>query len=177
MVPILVALALLLAAPSAASAAPKTRHAPPIVSDTWLNSTPIAPRDLDGRVVLVEFWTFGCGNCQATVPAMERLWPDYRERGLVMIGVHTPETDYERIPGNVRRAIARQGISFPVALDPEYKNWKAFHNRYWPAIYLVDARGEITFEHIGELHVGTADWKNLTREIDRLLKETRREGR
>ena len=168
---------ILLAAPAAAATVPPSRHAPPVISDTWLNSPPIG--DLKGRVALIEFWTFGCGNCQATVPAMERLWSDYRGRSLVVIGVHTPETDYERDPESVRRAIAKLGISFPVALDSEYKNWKAFHNRYWPAIYLVDAKGDIAFEHIGELHVGTADWKSLTHEIDGLLKDTRspRRGR
>ena len=160
-----------LAISSPASADPGRRPAPPIVSKTWINSAPIRPADLKGRVVLVEFWTFGCGNCQATVPAMQRLWSDYGDRRLVLVGVHTPETSTEREPGNVRAAIAEQKISFPVALDNDYRIWKSFGNRYWPTIYVIDARGALRFTHIGELHVGTNEWRDLTRRIDALLRE------
>ncbi len=117
------------------SGAPVANPAPPIVSNTWINSAPIRPADLKGRVV------------------------------------HTPETDAEREVGNVRAAIAMQRIVFPVALDNDFGIWKSFGNQYWPAIYLVDARGAIRFTHIGELHVGTNDWRDLTRRIDALLRE------
>ena len=159
---------------SAASASPGRRPAPPIVSKTWINSAPIGSADRKSRVALVEFWTFGCGNCQATVPAMQRLWSDYGKRGLVLIGVHTPETDAERETGHVRAAIAEQKISFPVALDNDYRIWRSFGNRYWPTIYLIDAGGALRFAHIGELHVGTSEWMDLTRRIDALLKEAPR---
>ena len=154
-----------------APAGPHRRQAPPIVSKTWINSAPIRPADVRGRVVLVEFWTFGCGNCQATVPAMRRLWKDYRNNGLLVIGVHTPETDSERELEHVRGAIERQKISFPVALDNDYRIWKSFGNRYWPTIYLIDAHGALRFAHIGELREGTSEWRDLTRRIEALVAE------
>ncbi len=150
---------------------PCRHRAPPIVSKIWINSAPIGPADARGKVVLVEFWTFGCGNCQATVPAMRRLWKDYRNNGLLVIGVHTPETDSEREPEHVRDAIAQMKISFPVALDNDYRIWKSFENRYWPTIYLIDTHGVLRFTHIGELHAGKSEWRDLTRRVEALVAE------
>jgi thiol-disulfide isomerase/thioredoxin len=148
------------------------RHrAPPIVSKIWINSAPIRPADVRGKVVLVEFWTFGCGNCQANVPAMRRLWKDYRNNGLLVIAVHTPETDSERDPEHVRHAITRMKIYFPVALDNDYRIWRSFGSRYWPTIYLIDAHGALRSSHIGELHEGTSEWRDLTRRIEALVAE------
>lgn len=145
--------------------------APAITSLAWINSKPLRAEDLRGKVVLVEFWTFGCGNCQATVPAMRRLYRDYQQNDVVMIGVHTPEFDYEKRIPNVRDAVRKQGIQFPVAIDNSYRIWNDFDNRYWPTIYLIDRRGIIRYAHIGELHAGTEEWRELTRRMDGLLRE------
>lgn len=145
--------------------------APAITSLAWINSKPLRAEDLRGKVVLVEFWTFGCGNCQATVPAMRRLYRDYQQNDVVMIGVHTPEFDYEKRIPNVRDAVRKQGIQFPVAIDNSYRIWNDFDNRYWPTIYLIDRRGVIRYAHIGELHAGTDEWRELTRRMDGLLRE------
>ena len=145
--------------------------APAITSLTWINSKPLRAEDLRGKVVLVEFWTFGCGNCQATVPAMRRLYRDYLRGDVVVIGVHTPEFDYEKQIPNVRDAVKKQGIQFPVAIDNSYRIWNDFDNRYWPAIYLIDRRGIVRYAHIGELHAGTDEWRELTRRMDGLLRE------
>jgi thiol-disulfide isomerase/thioredoxin len=145
--------------------------APAITSPAWINSKPLRAEDLRGKVVLVEFWTFGCGNCQATAPAMRRLYRDYQRSDVVMIGVHTPEFDYEKQIPNVRDAVKKQGIQFPVAIDNSYRIWNDFDNRYWPTIYVIDRCGVIRYAHIGELHAGTDEWRELTRRVDGLLRE------
>lgn len=133
--------------------------------DVWINSAPLAREDWRGRVTLVEFWTFGCINCVRTIPAMlelDRLYPD---SSLRIVAVHTPEFERERDPAAVRRAVAQHGIRFPVVLDNEWTNWRAYGNRYWPAIYLLDREGRVRHVHIGELHVGSAKWNELRRRI------------
>ncbi|MGY1739470.1 MULTISPECIES: redoxin family protein [unclassified Blastococcus] len=116
----------------------------------WLNSPPLTAQDLRGRVVAVQFWTFTCINWLRTAPYV-RAWADaYREAGLVVLGVHTPEFPFEHDPANVRRAVADRRITHPVALDGGYAVWSAFANMYWPALYLVDAQGEIRYSHFGE---------------------------
>ena len=124
--------------------------APELQSDTWLNSEPLQLADLRGKVVLVEFWTFDCINCRNVLPAMQEWYERYRDDGLVIIGVHTPEFAYEREVALVEDAIARLGVSWPVALDNEKVNWRAYQNHYWPVMYLIDKQGEIRYIHIGE---------------------------
>lgn len=102
---------------------------------------------------------------------MQKLWEGYRSKGLLVIGVHTPETGSERDTERVRGALARMKLTFPVALDNNYSIWNAFGNRYWPTIYLIDRRGKIRFTQIGELHEGTREWQDLTRHVDALLAE------
>jgi len=145
--------------------------APAITSFAWINSKPLRAADLRGKVVVVEFWTFGCGNCRATVPAMRRLYRDHQWSDFQMIGVHTPEFDYEKPVPSVREAVKSQGIQFPVAIDNQYRIWNDFDNRYWPSIYVIDRRGVIRYAHIGELHAGTDDWRELTRRVDALIAE------
>jgi thiol-disulfide isomerase/thioredoxin len=116
----------------------------------WLNSEPLGPDDLRGRVVLVQFWTFTCINWLRTLPYV-RAWAEaYENDGLLVVGVHTPEFWFERDVDNVRRAVDAMRIGYPVALDPDYAIWDAFANRYWPALYFVDAEGVIRDEHFGE---------------------------
>ncbi len=117
---------------------------------TWLNSPPLTMAALRGRVVLVDFWTYSCINCLRSLPYV-RAWADrYRDKGLVVIGVHAPEFAFERDVANVRRAVAGLRIDYPVAIDDDYAIWRAFDNQYWPAHYLIDARGRIRETHFGE---------------------------
>lgn len=116
----------------------------------WLNSPPLAAADLRGKVVVVEFWTYTCINWRRTLPYV-RVWADkYKDKGLVVIGVHTPEFGFERDADNVRWAIKDMNIGFPVAMDNNYAIWRAFDNQYWPALYFVDAKGNIRHHQFGE---------------------------
>ncbi|HUH10418.1 MAG TPA: cytochrome c biogenesis protein DipZ, partial [Brevundimonas sp.] len=113
---------------------------PPLTGATeWINSPPLTSDQLRGKVVLVDFWTYSCINCVRTIPYV-RAWAEkYRDQGLVVIGVHTPEFAFEKSPANVRDAIRRFGIAYPVAMDNDFAIWRAFDNKYWPAHYFVDA--------------------------------------
>jgi len=116
----------------------------------WLNSPPLTSEKLRGKVVLVEFWTFGCVNCRHTLPYI-KTWSDkYGTDGLLVVGVHTPEFPYEKDRGNVERAIRNLGITYPVVMDNQYEIWNAYKNRYWPAQYLLDAQGRLRHKHFGE---------------------------
>jgi thiol-disulfide isomerase/thioredoxin len=116
----------------------------------WLNSPPLTPAALRGKVVLVDFWTYTCINWLRTLPYL-RAWADrYKDQGLVVIGVHTPEFDVEHDLDNVRRAVKELRVDYPVAVDNDYAIWTAFDNHYWPALYLVDAQGQIRHHRFGE---------------------------
>ena len=116
----------------------------------WLNSPPLSREQLKGKVVLIDFWTYSCINCIRSVPYVRAWAQRYHDKGLVVIGVHSPEFAFERDPDNVRRASADLGINYPVALDNNLAIWRAFDNRYWPAHYLADAQGRIRYHHFGE---------------------------
>jgi cytochrome c biogenesis protein CcdA/thiol-disulfide isomerase/thioredoxin len=132
----------------------------------WLNSPPLNADRLKGSVVLVDFWTYSCINCLRSIPYV-RAWAEkYQDSGLVVIGIHTPEFAFEKDLDNVRRAVSELKIAYPVALDNDYKIWKAFNNSYWPADYLVDATGHIRFHHFGE-----GKYDETEQQIQQLLKE------
>jgi thiol-disulfide isomerase/thioredoxin len=132
----------------------------------WLNSDPLTAADLRGRVVLVDFWTLTCINWLRTLGYV-RAWAErYRDHGLVVVGVHTPEFPFEGDAENVRRAVTSLGVPYPVAIDSEYTVWRAFANHYWPAIYIADVEGRIRFHHFGEGAYGDCE-----RVIQRLLEE------
>ena len=136
-------------APFAVAAAQAT--APNFVGITnWLNSPPLDIASLRGKVVLVDFWTYGCVNCVNTLPHVTALYEKYKNRGLVVVGVHTPEFPFERSAGNVKAALTRHGITYPVAQDNDSLTWNAYRNQYWPAQYIVDQNGKIVFQHAGE---------------------------
>jgi len=116
----------------------------------WLNSDPLTMEGLRGKVVVLDFWTYSCINCLRTLPYLKRWDEAYRDDGLVLVGVHTPEFAFERKESNVEAAIERLGIDYPVALDPEYGTWEAWGNRYWPAKYFIDRAGRVRFAHFGE---------------------------
>jgi thiol-disulfide isomerase/thioredoxin len=116
----------------------------------WLNSPPLTSEMLRGKVVLVEFWTYGCINCRHTLPYVKAWSKKYRTEGLLVIGVHTPEFAFEKDRGNVERAIRDLGITYPVVMDNQYEIWNAYKNRYWPAQYLMDAQGRLRHTHFGE---------------------------
>jgi len=132
----------------------------------WLNSPPLSVDALRGKVVLIDFWTYSCINCLRAIPHL-RAWAEkYKNQGLVVIGVHTPEFAFERNIHNVERAIANQNIIYPVAIDNEYAIWRAFNNRYWPAHYFIDVQGRIRHHHFGE-----GDYERSERIIQQLLRE------
>jgi thiol-disulfide isomerase/thioredoxin len=116
----------------------------------WLNSAPLTTANLKGKVVLIQFWTLGCINCQRTLPYIVKWHQQYKAQGLQVIGVHTPEFGYERDINNVKRAIKEHQITYPVPLDNEFKTWNAYNNQYWPNLYLVDRKGFIQYTHSGE---------------------------
>jgi thiol-disulfide isomerase/thioredoxin len=130
----------------------------------WFNSTPLNIVDLRGKVVLVDFWTYGCVNCVNTLPHVTELYAKYKDRGLVVVGVHTPEFPFERSASNVQAALKRHGITYPVAQDNESQTWNAYRNQYWPAQYIVDRSGKIVFRHDGE-----GQYEQMDRTIARLL--------
>jgi thiol-disulfide isomerase/thioredoxin len=116
----------------------------------WINSKPLTLRELRGKVVLVDFWTYSCVNCLRTLPHLKAWDAAYRRDGLVILGVHSPEFAFERVPGNVRAAVRKLGIRYPVALDNDFATWRAYANQYWPAKYLIDRTGRLRFHHFGE---------------------------
>jgi cytochrome c biogenesis protein CcdA/thiol-disulfide isomerase/thioredoxin len=116
----------------------------------WLNSPALGSDSLRGKVVLVDFWTYDCINCQHTLPYVKDWAKKYEQDGLLVIGVHTPEYGYERIIDNVREQVKKLGITYPVAIDNNYAIWRAFNNQYWPAHYLIDAKGQVRYTHFGE---------------------------
>ncbi|MBU6142181.1 thioredoxin family protein [Patescibacteria group bacterium] len=134
--------------------------------DSWINSTPMTLKDLKGKVVLVDFWTYSCINCLRTIPYVEQWYTKYKNDGLVIVGVHTPEFAFEKSKTNVENAVARLGITYPVAQDNEYRTWDAYQNQYWPAEYLIDQNGTIVHEKFGEGNY--TDTENTIRSLLRL---------
>jgi cytochrome c biogenesis protein CcdA/thiol-disulfide isomerase/thioredoxin len=132
----------------------------------WLNSEPLTLASLRGKVVLIDFWTYSCVNCIRTLPYVKRWYETYRDAGLVVVGVHTPEFAFEHVPGNVKDAVRAFGIDYPVALDSDYSTWTAWGNRYWPAEYYVDRQGHVRYAHFGE-----GDYEETEKVIRTLLAE------
>jgi thiol-disulfide isomerase/thioredoxin len=140
--------------------------APELASGSWINSEPLKLKDLRGRVVLIEFWTFGCYNCRNTLPFVKS-WNDrYREKGLIVIGVHSPEFDEERKVENLRREVSSLGISYPVVTDNDYQTWKSYNVEAWPTTFLLDKKGRIRWMHVGE-----GDYDKAEQLIQKLLAE------
>src|SRR6266481_2704514 len=153
--------------PSGAVAPANASMAPSLTGAThWLNSAPLSMEGLRGKVVLVDFWTYSCINCLRTLPYVKAWAEKYRDQGLVVIGVHTPEFSFEKEQKNVEQAIRELGVTYPVAMDNQYTIWNAYKNEYWPAHYLIDANGQIRQQSFGE-----GEYQETERAIQALLKE------
>ncbi|RDS85527.1 cytochrome c biogenesis protein DipZ [Dyella psychrodurans] len=138
-------------APKAGEALPVEGEFPSLAGATqWFNSAPLSPESLRGKVVLVDFWTYSCINCIRSLPYVNAWAQKYRDRGLVVIGVHSPEFAFEKDPANVAKAVKDFGITYPVAMDNDYAIWQGFNNEYWPAHYFIDTKGQIRAHHFGE---------------------------
>ena len=135
---------------AAAASAEEPRPAPQLRGERWLNSAPLELAALRGKVVLVEFWTFACSNCQNVEPYVKAWHAKYQGEGLSVIGVHCPEFERERELSNLRAYLVEHAISYPVLVDNGFRTWRAYGNRYWPALYLLDKRGRIRHVSIGE---------------------------
>ena len=134
----------------------------------WVNSQPLSLQGLRGKVVLLDFWTYGCINCSRTLPYVNELHAKYSKGGLVVVGVHTPEFPFERKRANVERAVTVAGLEYPIALDGDNLTWKPYGNHYWPRQTLVDAKGEVRYEHVGE-----GDYEEIEAKVVELLNEAR----
>ncbi|MEM2139431.1 MAG: thioredoxin family protein [Nitrososphaera sp.] len=143
------------------------RAAPELAGiSNYINTGPVALADLKGKVVLVDFWTYSCINCIRTIPYLNAWYEKYADDGLVIVGVHTPEFDFEKNPANVQAAVEKFGIKYPVVQDNDRDTWSAYENRYWPRKYLVDDEGFIRFDHIGE-----GEYEETEKVIQALLQE------
>jgi len=128
----------------------KAPVAPELANGVWINSEPLTLKSLHGRVVLIEFWTFACYNCRNTLPTVIKWDSQYRDQGLTIIGVHTPESDLESNLNDVRREVAELGIKYPVVTDNDYSTWKAYKVEAWPTLFLLDKQGRVRWTHVGE---------------------------
>lgn len=135
-------------------------------SGTWINSQPLTLEGLRGKVVVVEFWTFACYNCQNTLPYLKAWDQKYRDQGLVVIGVHTPELSFERDLENVKKAVRDDGLNYPIAIDADYANWNRYNVWAWPTWFIIDKEGYIRYSHVGE-----GDYEGSEATIRQLLAE------
>lgn len=137
--------------PAFSASLPDLGPAPELTNDTWLNvDSPLRLADLRGKVVALEMWTFGCYNCQNVLPSLKEWHSEYAGQGLVIIGNHYPEFSFEENLDNLKAAVLENGIEYAVAQDNEGMTWRAYENRYWPTLYLIDKAGHIRYIHIGE---------------------------
>jgi len=137
--------------------------APALDAKGWINSPPLTQGDLRGKVVLYDFWTFSCINCQRTFPYLRSWFDRYTANGLVIVGIHSPEFDFEKVHSNVVAAVRRDDVTWPVALDDDMTIWNEFKNQYWPADYIADRSGHIRYTHFGE--GGYTDTENVIRTL------------
>ncbi|MBI5151777.1 MAG: cytochrome c biogenesis protein DipZ [Candidatus Pacebacteria bacterium] len=147
---------------------PKGVKAPELIpGGVWLNSAPLTLTQLKGKVVVIDFWTYSCINCQRTLPYLRQWYEKYKDSGLVIIGVHSPEFEFEKNEKNLAKAVADFGLLYPIVQDNNFSTWKAYRNNYWPAKYVIDKEGNIRYTHFGE-----GGYDESERVIQALLKET-----
>lgn len=139
--------------------------APKIIGDKWYNSKPLTEKNLQGKVILYDFWTYSCANCLRSLPYLRDWWKKYKNDGLIIIGIHTPEFEFEKDSENVEKAIQDLKIDWPVVLDNENLNWNNFANQFWPSKYLANQNGNIVLTHFGE-----GCYEEIEKQIQNLLK-------
>jgi thiol-disulfide isomerase/thioredoxin len=153
-----------------------TRYRPPVFTQTtaegWINSAPLRWSDLRGRVVLLDFWTFDCWNCYRSFPWLTDIEQRYADRGLQIVGVHTPEFDHEKDHDRVVSKVAEFGLRHPIMIDNGFVYWNAIGNRYWPAYYLIDRRGRVRALYVGETHAGDPQARAFEHDLEVLLAES-----
>lgn len=138
-------------------------------AEQWINSAPITLASLRGKVVLIDFWTFECWNCYRSFPWLNGVEAKYRDQGLAVVGVHTPEFAREKVLASIRDKVREFKISYPVMVDNDHAYWNAMQNRYWPAFYLIDRSGRISAIYAGETHVGDPQARAIETAIEKLL--------
>jgi peroxiredoxin len=155
-------------------------EAPELIGDSWLNlpkGSTLSLASQKGKVTIVHFWTFGCINCKRNLAAYDRWWRRFADKGVVVIGIHTPETEAERDPANAARKVKELGISYPVLLDSDHQNWNRWQQHLWPAIYLIDKQGRARYLWEGELEYQHAGGEaKMTQHILDLLREQDHHG-
>lgn len=172
-----VAFACAVAGMASAQAMLAAKDAPPLPEfaqskpEAWLNSAPLRVADFNGKVLLLDFWTFDCVNCYRSIPWLKEVEARYGAKGLRVVGVHTPEFAHEKVPANVAKKVAEFGIKHPVMLDADNYYWDALGNKYWPAFYLVDKKGRLRALFVGEVHSGDRQAIAIEGAITTLLKE------
>ena len=147
--------------------------APALVQGAWIgNEKPISLRDLKGSVTVLHFWTFACSNCAANMPRYNEWFDDFSAKGVKFIGIHTPEIQSEYNLANVKKAIARYKVKYPVLVDNDYKNWKAWNQQFWPTVYLIDKKGHVRYRWEGELEYnGAGGDRTMRKRLAQLLAE------
>jgi thiol-disulfide isomerase/thioredoxin len=160
---------------AATTATPAPRAAPSWKNTSWLNApAPVTLAALKGRVVLLNFWVFTCFNCTNTVPSLVTFDSKYRDRGLTIVGIHTPEfppSGGEHDKANVAKALAKYDIRYPIAQDNDRATWNLYHIEYWPSFVLIDKQGRVRYEGYGEFHIGDPWYQEWTKRIETLLAE------
>lgn len=160
------------AAPAQAAPSPDDEirvEAPPLAEGLkWLNSQPLTMEQLKGKVVLIDFWEYTCVNCIRTLPYLKSWHQKYKDKGLVILGVHTPEFQFAKLEANVTQSAKKFGLEYPIIIDSDYTVWRSYSNRYWPAKYLIDKNGFVRYYHFGEGAYGATEAKiqKMLREID-----------
>ncbi len=136
----------------------------------WINSKPLLSKDLEGKVVLIDFWTFDCWNCYRSFPWLNSLEEKFKDQDFIVIGVHTPESEHEKERARIVEKTKEFNLHHPVMIDSDFSYWRAMNNRYWPSFYLIDKRGKVRNLFIGETHKGQTRAKIIEANISKLLK-------
>lgn len=151
------------------------RPAPEFTHDDprdWINSEPLQLSDLRGRVLLIDIWTFGCWNCYRSFPWLKTLEAQFSDESFQVIGVHSPEFEHEKVRANIETKVDEFGLEHPIMIDNDFSYWKALDNRYWPAFYLIDKRGNLRAVFVDETHAGDVQARRIEQMISTLLAET-----